>query len=87
MVNTIAPGSSEIKLWPNPVHDQITVQGESQIESVAVIDALGRPCSNLQVLEKGGKTAIDVQHLPVGVYFILVKFPGYLWAGKFLKVE
>ncbi len=85
MVSTHAPEKPKVAFWPNPAQDQLFIQTESPIEGIAIVDALGRQWVDIQGLKKAGKTAINVRHLPIGVYFVVIRFPSNVWSGKFLK--
>lgn len=60
-------GAREVKIYPNPAKDEITVEGVNMSE-VRVYDLVGRLC--IQHTAVKNKETIDVSALRNGVYFI-----------------
>ena len=57
-----------LKVWPNPAHDIVTVEGEN-ISRVELFDAVGRlAASDSNVRE--GRCTLSVSHLPAGIYIM-----------------
>ncbi len=65
---------SQIKIYPNPTTDKITIStltGE-EIESVAVIDMLGRPIIHLDNINIANQV-IDLSNKSKGIYLVKIK--------------
>jgi hypothetical protein len=60
---------SMVSIYPNPVHDFISIESEIAVTSVVIIDNLGR-----NLIETNGEFAqIDVSSLHAGIYYIIIK--------------
>ncbi|HXB38944.1 MAG TPA: M4 family metallopeptidase [Bacteroidia bacterium] len=58
-------------IYPNPAHNNLTVQADQNIGSIQVIDMLGK--SVLRQQPAGEKTVqVDISSLPAGIYFVKV---------------
>lgn len=63
-------GNLSLALYPNPVHDVLTLQTDhSKVKSVTVTNVNGR-----KVYTAGTVRTIDVKHLPDGVYVVSVTY-------------
>ncbi len=62
--------SSELRLFPNPANDRITIAADTEINKVAVIDMLGNTVYTTSVA--GNSTEIDVGRFQTGIYFVQV---------------
>ncbi|MCA8829463.1 choice-of-anchor D domain-containing protein [Hymenobacter pini] len=75
--------SSEISLYPNPAHNELTLQLPAAVTGTyQVMNSLG------QVVLQGnaqGATSVQVAKLPAGVYQVLVTIPAGRSAHKFIK--
>ena len=72
-VVTIDASIIELKIYPNPTENQITVEGPSfEIRTLSVYDVLGEDVTEkVLTLEKGEfKTILDFSNLGSGVYLI-----------------
>jgi hypothetical protein len=70
-ITTVAePGASAYRLFPNPVQDVLTVQGELQGCQLALFDALGRLHRRVQTT--GNTHTLELSSLPAGVYTVQV---------------
>ncbi|MBC8172498.1 MAG: T9SS type A sorting domain-containing protein, partial [Chitinophagales bacterium] len=75
-----------INLYPNPASSELIIEiincntGEKQLE---IIDALGRTVQSFITTEN--RLIIDVNILPVGVYFVKMKSDGVIKLTKFMK--
>ena len=58
--------SGEWRVWPNPAHDVIHIDGLPQSAAVTVHNVTGHPVE----MWKAGKTEFSIQHLPNGIYFL-----------------
>jgi len=78
-------GNQELKLYPNPVSNQLTVVSESPINNVEVFNLIGQ---KLISVEQGSEqsTSLNVSGLKSGVYFVKVQtVNGKISTRKFLK--
>ncbi len=71
---------SELKIYPNPVYDFLTIELEEKISSVKIISIDGRI-----LLNEFSENKIDVSKLSTGIYFIEVKTDRNNYRKKFLK--
>lgn len=60
--------SSEFRLYPSPVKNNLMVSNFKDVQSLVVYDNIG----NKVVEEGGGKNSFDVSALPTGIYFVTV---------------
>jgi len=61
--------NSDIKIYPNPTQGELRIESGLSIESIEVIDALGR----VQKVEANKNGIINISKLPAGNYFVRVK--------------
>jgi type IX secretion system substrate protein len=71
----------KIRLFPNPVSDQIFIASEVNIDTVSISNALGQ---QLKWLKTPG-TKIYAGDLATGVYLISFQSGGTVWTTKFVK--
>ncbi len=62
---------TEIKVYPNPSHESITIQSEQKIESYSLFDVQGKLLRSLKT--KDSLFAIPIFDLPNGNYFLLLE--------------
>lgn len=65
---TEIPGFAEVRVYPNPATQTLTVSGASAGTRLGIYDALGRLMK--QTVLKGGKDQIDVRQLSAGIYIM-----------------
>ena len=76
----------EIKLYPNPVVDQLHIKLDSDLEKINSVEIYNISGQLLMVLTKGAKTAsIDVSHLPSGTYLLKLNSGANSSTHKFFK--
>ncbi|MDR1006777.1 MAG: T9SS type A sorting domain-containing protein [Bacteroidales bacterium] len=63
-INDIEP--SDVKIYPNPAHNNITLECEEQINNIEITDMLGK------IVYHGKETTIDISHLANGNYLIKI---------------
>ena len=77
--------SSGISIYPNPAHDNITIETSftlSQVQlSISNLD--GKQLITRQITQP--KTQIDISNLPNGVYFVRVTNDKTIVTGKIIK--
>ena len=63
------PAMETIQLSPQPASASLHIEGLQGGESIQVLDATGRECLGMPMNDRG---ALDIQHLPSGVYILTV---------------
>ena len=62
--------ATTINIYPNPMKSELKIEsGELRVENLAIYDIFGK-VQKIENFEKG--KAIDISHLPVGVYFVKI---------------
>ena len=77
----------EVRLWPNPATDKITIESEADfpIKSIAITDLQGRL---LTVLPGNGvRHTLNIHKLPVGTYIAHIETKAGITDVKFVKGE
>lgn len=75
--------TSKIKVYPNPVANQLTIEGTSNIQEVGVYNVLGqnvvssKPNASISVL--------DISNLQIGVYIVKATIDGKTITSKVIK--
>jgi hypothetical protein len=80
--------SSKLKVFPNPVRDELIVNSYSlsgKTAELKIYDLFGRKVFQLQTLNFKLQTKIDVSRFSQGVYIIEMKSGEQVLRGKFLK--
>ena len=62
--------ASTLKIWPNPAHDVVTVEGEG-VCRVELYDMVGRLVA-VKSAESESCCAVSVSQLPAGIYMMKV---------------
>ncbi len=67
-------GFADLKMYPNPASDKITLQFGETLENVAiaVYDLQGKMIVNTNVSLQGGATVFDVSKIQPGMYFVKI---------------
>ncbi|MBL4670298.1 MAG: T9SS type A sorting domain-containing protein [Flavobacteriales bacterium] len=75
---------SIISIYPNPTDKYLKIQTEIEYHKlkISIYSILGE-----QLLKVENQTKIDISHLPIGAYFILINIDGNIKAKKILKIE
>jgi hypothetical protein len=73
---------TRVKIFPNPVMDQLTLQIEMPYKNleVSIIDVVGKRQLTVQ-----NQTTIEIGHLPVSAYFVLINCDGAMEIKKIIK--
>ncbi|MEZ4886178.1 MAG: T9SS type A sorting domain-containing protein [Chitinophagales bacterium] len=63
---------SQIKVYPNPVRDNLTIDlgYDTNVRYVEVYNLIGRKMAHYSVPSNGGKYRINASALPEGIYFV-----------------
>ena len=73
-----------LNIYPNPVKDELIIEGLRGEEEVSVRDLLGREI-NIQIISKN-PYILDFSHLPEGIYVLLIELEGQVRAFKVYKL-
>jgi sugar lactone lactonase YvrE/PKD repeat protein len=78
---------SQIKIYPNPAENSITVgSGQLAVNSqIKIIDVLGNQIKNVECRIQNGSAQIDVSNFEKGIYFIQTQSNGKVYTSKFVK--
>ncbi|MDR2684535.1 MAG: T9SS type A sorting domain-containing protein, partial [Prevotellaceae bacterium] len=72
IIETGSPNNS-VKIYPNPVKDVLFISSENRINSVEIADLAGRTAgTNNYLSAQQGAAAINISHLPEGVYLVKI---------------
>ena len=75
--------NSGISLMPNPVNDVLQIKGNKQIQTVVILDNVGRTLKEYSVNNTDYK--IDMSELKTGIYFIKIKTDNSVYLDKVIK--
>ncbi|MBK9580747.1 MAG: T9SS type A sorting domain-containing protein [Saprospiraceae bacterium] len=78
---------SPYALFPNPSRSQITISGNNMSIASFQCRDLGGKTIHLPYGLSTGDLVFDIQHLPLGIYFILLKIDEKTYPMKFVKVD
>ncbi len=70
--SVFTPDNIDISLYPNPASNQFTVEANTAIEGIRMIDILGKVVYSAQIDSKETFHQIDVSRLDRGLYFVQV---------------
>ncbi len=90
-VNEVNKAMNNLRIYPNPAQNQVTIKSTTAIEGVEVVNMIGQVVT--PTFGKGSGQAasskevlLDIRSLPAGVYFVKVNgADGYRDGGRFLK--
>jgi hypothetical protein len=74
---------SNIKMYPNPAKNNLTIDANSAIEKVSVFNVLGQEVMNN--LSKNKSITLDVSNLQVGIYVVKTTIDGAISSSRFVK--
>lgn len=85
-VISIENGSSSISTYPNPVQDELIIEGLSGAETIKVLDTSGRIIVESNNTMNQSKKTLDIRSLTNGMYLISIQAPdGSLVSYKVIK--
>lgn len=73
----------DIKLYPNPAKNELTIEGDEEITSVEIIDVLGKTIKTEKI--NGVSKTISITDLNIGVYVARIHTPKGIVLSKFMK--
>ena len=74
---------NQIKIYPNPVTEMLTISNTEIISSVEIIDMLGRTLFHKDT--NGLETQVDMSYLPTATYLVQVKVADAIKTVKIIK--
>ncbi len=74
-----------VLLWPNPAGDLLHLKSASSLEAITLFDVRGQEVMRLSASNEQ-ELALDLRHIPAGLYLISVQAVGKTWGGKFVKI-
>ncbi|WP_310992992.1 peptidoglycan DD-metalloendopeptidase family protein [Aequorivita marina] len=74
---------AEIKLYPNPTNNRISLDAPFQIDAVQIYDLMGRKVIDVTPLAE--KSEMDLSHLTLGIYMAVISFEGKQLVKKIVK--
>ncbi len=78
--------SNQIKMYPNPVKNQISFSLDQKVEYVQITDVLGKVIESSMTDKANGQHTFELNNqMPGGVYFISIKTSQGLINSKFIK--
>ena len=80
VVHEVNAASINVTIYPNPAHTLITINADTKIERVQILNAIGQEVIANAPNTKG--TELDIRHLPAGLYFVKVNG---VYGGRFVK--
>jgi hypothetical protein len=78
-VNAVSPAPS-LQVYPNPAKGEVFIQSEQPIEKIEILDMSGRI-----VVSTSSTTAVNISHLPKGVYLVKIFIDGQSVTKKIIK--
>lgn len=74
-VSTVEERSSLVKIFPNPVNDQLYIHSTTEVEKISVelLDVTGRSRIRLHRLEPDDEHTLDISGLSSGLYFLKIQ--------------
>lgn len=70
-------------IYPNPVHDVLTVKSAATLSQVRIINAMGQTMTETTINAKEAR--IDVKQLPAGVYYLILNGNDGVKTEKIIK--
>ncbi len=76
--------SDNIRVYPNPAKEQLTVSSAEPVDEISINDVIGNLVLKQQTNNKKQETVV-VSSFPSGVYFVEVRTGGKTFTAKFVK--
>ncbi len=84
--NRTAINHNNIKVFPNPVNDEIHIK-QQQLTNIVLYDMQGKVMINQYVDKNNDIHSLNVSHLPSGQYFLIATDnEGKIWYNRFQKI-
>lgn len=78
----------EIQMYPNPVSDYLVIKTDLQWEDIRIYDSSGKLImENKNENPDNNQYKIQVSHLPIGNYILLVKSKNDIYSARFVKQD
>ncbi len=79
------PDAKDIKIYPNPTRDHLTIEFERETRGQASIISIDGSAIFMTSEIHGRQQALDVSELPNGLYFIEIEYEGSVSRLRFVK--
>src|SRR5690606_20074384 len=65
----------DLRMYPNPASTSVTISNPNSIsiDSIKILDILGRNVMNVNIINSTDSQAIDISSLPSAVYMVLIQ--------------
>jgi hypothetical protein len=73
VVSAINLDQAELKAFPNPFRDQLTIKSSESVSSIRVFDITGRMVQS-ETIQKDGECVLSTAHYPSGIYLFEFRF-------------
>ena len=79
-------GAARITVYPNPVQDQLTIEGLGGAETIRILDVSGRIVTQSRNEAGQSRHTFDIRSLSNGIYVINIQMPdGSTVSQKLIK--
>ena len=74
-VNTRSVVQSDVKLYPNPVRNELTIElkEENNVEMIRLVNVTGQTMLEKSITNIDDKVFLNVASMPTGMYFLVFK--------------
>jgi len=72
----------QIKIYPNPASDYISIDVDEEIESIEILDLSGRVVLEVNGMQSTKNKRVDISQLQGGVYLVRTHTAGKITLGK-----
>ncbi|WP_432671010.1 DUF7619 domain-containing protein [Flavobacterium sp. SM2513] len=83
--NTDFENSAILKLYPNPVSDELKITSSANIEAAAIYDVNGRLLQKIAFTSTATERSIDFKQFAKGVYFLQIQSENKVVTRKLIK--
>ena len=81
--NVMADNVALLRLYPNPVADEMTIESQQEISGITIFNMTGATVQPNGYVIDGNKAKVNVSSLPAGIYFAQIN--GGNAVAKFIK--
>ncbi|WP_040491897.1 DUF7619 domain-containing protein [Xanthomarina gelatinilytica] len=74
-----------VKIYPNPVSDELTIDSKGILETISIFDVNGRQLQTFVIGGSTNKSKININMLSKGVYFVSIKTETGIQISKIIK--
>ena len=62
---------NQLNVYPNPAHDQLNIQCDNNMQSIEIIDIMGRSVKSVANID-GSTYSLNISNLSNAIYFVKV---------------